>query len=470
MTQQDSKLPFREMLAFGCGDFASVLYWQTFMRYLPYYYTDVFGITAGALATMLFFSRFFDGFFDPVIGMLADRTETRWGKFRPFMLFGCVPFAIAGVLTFTTPGFGAAGKLIWAYLTYNALMLLYTTVNIPYTALLGVLTNDPVERTRLSSIKFICAFSAGMVVSATLLPMVSWLGAGSPQRGWQLSFVIIGLVAIGFLLITVFGTKERIHPAPDKNTSVLRDLKLLLANQAWVLLTATTLLWILFIALRSSVSTHYFKYFIYNGAPETPLNFVGHSFTLDTLVSAFNTLGQAASVAGVILIGYIADRFPKRALFVTLLLGQIAATASYYFLPAGSLGAIFTLEILGSFVGAPLPVLLWAMYADTADYGEWQSGRRTTALVFSASLMSQKIGWALAAYIAFKLLAYVGFTANIVPSLEVKDSLVHLMSIIPAVLGVASIITFLFYPLNDKKVAAMNAELKQRRAGVGGPA
>ena len=197
---------------------------------------------------------------------------------------------------------------------------------------------------------------------------------------------------------------------------------------------------------------------------------MGHSFTLDTLVSAFNTLGQAASVAGVILIGYIADRFPKRALFVTLLLGQIAATASYYFLPAGSLGAIFTLEILGSFVGAPLPVLLWAMYADTADYGEWQSGRRTTALVFSASLMSQKIGWALAAYIAFKLLAYVGFTANIVPSLEVKDSLVHLMSIIPAVLGVASIITFLFYPLNDKKVAAMNAELKQRRAGVGGPA
>ena len=292
MSQPANKLPFREMLAFGCGDFASVLYWQTFMRYLPFFYTDIFGITAGALASMLFFSRLFDGFFDPVIGMLADRTETRWGKFRPFMLFGCVPFAIFGVLTFTTPGFAPASKLIWAYLTYNAMMLLYTTVNIPYTALLGVMTNDPVERTRLSSIKFICAFSAGMVVSASLLPMVSWLGAGSPQRGWQLSFIVIGAVAVGFFLITVFGTKERIKPTPDANTSVSRDLKLLFANKAWVLLTITTLLWILFIALRSSVSTHYFKYFIFNGAPETPLTFVGRTFTLDTLVSAFNTLGK----------------------------------------------------------------------------------------------------------------------------------------------------------------------------------
>ena len=171
-----------------------------------------------------------------------------------------------------------------------------------------------------------------------------------------------------------------------------------------------------------------------------------------------------------ILIGYIADRVPKRLLFVSLLTGQIAATASYYFLPAGSLGAIFTLEILGSFVGAPLPVLLWAMYADTADYGEWHSGRRTTALVFSASLMSQKIGWALAAFVAFKLLAYVGFTANIAPSAQVKESLVHLMSIIPAVLGIASIVTFLFYPLNDKKVAEINAALSSRRKDASGAA
>lgn len=467
MTEKDPKLPFREMLAFGCGDFASVLYWQTFMRYLPYFYTDIFGITAGALATMLLVSRIWDGVNDPIIGMLADRTESRWGKFRPYILFGCVPFAIFGVLTFTTPSLGAAGKLIWAYLAYNGLMMLYTTVNIPYTALMGVMTSNPVERTRLSSIKFIFAFSAGMVISAALLPMASALGGGSPQRGWQLAFVVVGVVAVGFFLITTFGTRERIKPAPDENTSVLRDLKYLLTNKAWVLLLATTLTWILFVALRSSVSTHYFKYFIYDGKPDTPLPFLGRTFTLDGLVSGFNALGQAASVIGVIITSLIVSKVPKRALFIAMFVLSIMTTGSYLFLKPGQLGAIFVIEIIGNLVGAPLPVLLWAMYADTADYGEWKSGRRTTALVFSASTMSQKFGWALAAFIAFQLLQFVGFVANEVPSEAVKGSLVRLMSLYPAILGVVSIVIFLFYPLGEKRMAEINADLRKRREAAG---
>ena len=471
MITKDAKLPFREMLAFGCGDFASVLYWQTFMRYLPFYYTDIFGLTAGALATMLLVSRIWDGVNDPIIGLLADRTETRWGKFRPFILFGCVPFAIFGVLTFTTPAFGPAGKLIWAYLTYNALMMLYSTVNIPYSALMGVMTSDPTERTRLSSIKFIFAFTAGMVISATLLPMVRALGGDhNPQLGWQLAFGLVGVVAVGFFLITVFGTKERIKPAVEENTSVLRDLRYLVSNRAWVLLLCTTLTWILFIALRSSVSTHYFKYYLYNGLPETQLPFMGQSFTLDGLVSTFNTLGQAASVAGVVLLSLVAAKFPKKLIFVTLFILQIGCTAAYLFLAPGQLGAIFILEIIGSFLGAPLPVLMWAMYADTADYGEWQSGRRTTGLVFSASTMSQKFGWALGAFLAFQLLHWVGFIANEIPTLAVKSSLVRLMSIYPAALGVLSIVIFLFYPLSEKRMAVINDELKQRRTGLTGVA
>ncbi|MBL9204438.1 MAG: MFS transporter [Opitutaceae bacterium] len=464
MTIPPDTLKLREKLAYGCGDFASVLYWQTFMRYLPFFYTDVFGISAGALATMLLASRIWDGVNDPLIGMAADRTESRWGKFRPFILFGCVPFAIAGVLTFTTPSLGPSGKLVWAYLTYNALMMLYTTINIPYTAMLGVMTTTSVERTQLSSMKFIFAFSAGMVVSATLLPLVGYLGQGNDQRGWQLAFVIYGVVACVFFLITAFGTRERIKPAPDKNTSVVRDLRYLLANQAWLLLTATTLTWILFVALRSSVSTHYFKYFIYDGRPDQPLTFLAQTFTLEGLVSTFNTLGQAASVAGVFLINFIAPKFPKKALFIVLFAISILCTASYYVLPAGQLGAIFSIEILGNLVGAPLPVLLWAMYADTADYGEWKSGRRTTALVFSASTMSQKFGWALAAFFAFKLLSFVGFEANVAPTGATKNSLVLLMSLIPAVLGVLSIVIFLFYPLSDRRMASINSDLESRRA------
>ena len=467
MTQsKDLRLP--EKLAYGCGDFASCLYWRTFMVYLPIFYTDVFGLTAAAVGTMLLVSRIWDGINDPIIGMLADRTESRWGKFRPFILFGAVPFAIFGVLTFTTPDLGTTGKLVWAYLTYNGLMMLYTTVNIPYTSMLGVMTTTAKDRTQLSSIKFIFAFTAGLVVSATLLPMVDWFGRGNEQLGWQLAFVVYGVVAVGFFLITFLGTRERIKPAPDAAASVFRDLKYVFTNRAWVLLTATTLTWILFVGMRSSVSAHYFKYYIYNGSSDTALSFLGRDFTLTGLLSSFNGIGQAASVAGVLMTSFLSVRFAKRPLFFSLFSISILCTASYYFLPPGQLGAIFAIEVLGNISGAPLPVLLWAMYADTADYGEWKTGRRTTALVFSASTMSQKIGWALAAFIALQLMDLSGFQANVAPTEDVKDSIVGLMSLYPAAIGVLSMVIFAFYPLTDRRVEELNEELKLRRLSPGG--
>ncbi len=457
-----------EKLAYGCGDFASCLYWRTFMVYLPFFYTDIFGISAAALATMLLVSRIWDGVNDPIIGMWADRTETRWGKFRPFILFGAVPFAVLGVLTFTTPDLGTTGKLVWAYLTYNGLMMLYTAVNIPYTSMLGVMTTTAADRTQLSSVKFVFAFTAGLVVSATLLPLVDWFGNGNAQRGWQLAFVLYGLVAVAFFLITFFGTRERIKPAADPRASVLRDLRYVFTNRAWVLLTATTLTWILFVGMRSSVSAHYFKYYIYNGSADTSLSFLGYDFTLTGLLSSFNSLGQASSVLGVLMTGFLSTRFAKRPLFLVLFTLAILCTASYYFLPPGQLGAIFAIEVVGNLSGAPLPVLLWAMYADTADYGEWKTGRRTTGLVFSASTMSQKIGWAVAAFIALQSMDLAGFQANVVPTAEVKDSIVRLMSLYPAALGVLSVVIFLFYPLSDRRVEEMNEELKVRRAEAGG--
>ncbi|HRE81437.1 MAG TPA: MFS transporter [Opitutaceae bacterium] len=465
MPLASAPLTLREKLAFGCGDFASVLYWQTFMRYLPFFYTDVFGLSAAALATMLLLSRIWDAIDDPVIGMVADRTETRWGKFRPYILFGCVPFAFAGVLAFTTPEMGATGKLIWAYVTYNVLMVMYTVVNIPYTALLGVLTRDTVERTRLSSIKFIFAFSAGTLVSATLLPLVKVLGGDSPQRGWQLAFCVYGAVAVLFFLVTGFFTRERVTPVRERNVSILGDLRLLITNRPWLLLLATTLTLILFYAIRSSVSTHYFKYYLYAGQPDRELTFLGYSFTLEALVSTFNTVGQATSILGVVLVGVLAHRVRRKPLFIGLFLVSVASTACYYILTPGNLSAIFLVEFASSISGAPLSVLLWAMYADTADFGEWKSGRRTTALVFSASSMSQKFGWALAAYLAFKMLSLGGFVANVTPTAEVQSVLVLLMSIIPAGLGLISIGIFLFYPLTEDRMATIHADLNARRLG-----
>ncbi|MCF3650227.1 MFS transporter [Synoicihabitans lomoniglobus] len=469
----DTKLPLREKLAYGCGDFASVLFWQTFMRYLPFFYTDVFGLTAAMLANLLLFSRVLDGVSDPVIGMWADRTESKWGKFRPFILFGCMPFAIFGVLTFTTPDLGDNGKIIWAFVTYNGLMLLYTLVNIPYTAMLGVMTTNSVERTRLSSIKFIFAFAAGTVISATLLPMVSALGGaeGNPQQGWQTAFIIVGIVAVAFFLITVFGTKERIKPTPDPEATVGKDIKMLLGNNAWVLLLATTLTFILFVAVRSSVSTHYYKYYVFDGNTDVAnkLSLFGNMLNFDNMVSAFNTGGQLVSMAGVLVTAMIAKNFRKGPLYITFFVLAIIATASFYVVPADQIETLFILDLLGSAASAPLPVLLWAMYADTADYGEWKNGRRTTALVFSASTMGQKVGWAVAGYIAFMMLSGVGFEANTIPSDDVKHSLVLLMSLAPAALGILSIVIFKFYPLTDQKMAGIEADLDARRAAAGTP-
>lgn len=465
MPQDTNKLGFKEMVAYGFGDFASVLYWTTFMKYLTYFYTEVFGLLPVVAGAVLLWSRSADGLTDVAVGVWADRNDSKRGKFRPFLIWGCVPFAIAGVLTFTTPGFieSDTGKLIWAVVTYNFLMVMYTIVNIPYTALMGVMTDDPVVRTRLSSIKFFFAFSAGVVISFTLLPMVAFLGGENKQLGWQLAFVVVGLVAIGFFLVTGFKTRERIHPQPDPDSTLLKDLKILVTNKPWVVLLCTTLTWILFIALRSSIAPHYFKYYIYNGSEDAMLSFLGRDFNFTYLMSTFNGLGQMASVLGVLTIMVVADRFPKRIMFIALLSLQIACTAAYYFLQPGQLGMIFTLEIVGNFVGAPLPVLMWAMYADTADHGEWKSGRRTTALVFSASTMSQKFGWGIAAWVALSLLGSSGFVANTMPSAEVKSSLVQLMSIIPSAFGILAIVIFLFFSLNEKKMETIRTDLADRR-------
>lgn len=464
------KLRTAEKLSYGFGDFASVLYWQTFMVYLTYFYTDVFGIGVAAAGAMIGISRSLDAFFDPVIGMVADRTKTRWGKFRPFLLWLCVPFALFGVLTFTVPGFAGSGKLLWAIVTYNGLMLLYTAINIPYTAMLGVISPDPNDRTLLSSIKFTGAFAAGMIVSASLLPLSNGLGHGNAARGWQLTFIIIGLVAIASFLITFFNTRERVQPPPAQKTSVGRDLKDLLTNGPWLILLATTITFILFVAARSSITVHYFKYYVGDHTVTLPgwiPKFGGtQRWHMEGLVSAFNTSGQLASLVGVLLVPLFARAVGRKTAFIVLALIAIVTTASYYFLKPDQLALIFGLNLLGSVTGGPLSALLWAMYADTADYAEWKRGRRATGLVFSASIFSQKQGWALGAWVALGLMASVGFKANVAQTAESLHALVLLMSLIPAALGVIAVVLISFYPLNDARMSVVGAELATRRAAA----
>ena len=348
--------------------------------------------------------------------------------------------AVVGLLTFTVPDFDEKGKLIWAYVTFNALMLIYTTINIPYTAMLGVITPNPKERTALSSIKFVGAFAGGIVISATLLPMAKvggWLGATTSKQGWQMSFVIIGVAAIISFLIVFFNTKERVLPPKGQKTSVLKDLGDLVTNRPWLVLLATTITFIFFVALRGNATAHYFKYFVGTQTITLP-SFLPASIAgtqtwgWETLVSVFNTSNQVLSLIGAMLVPFFARQVGNKPAFIILFIVAIVSTASFYVLKPDQLWLIYIVNAIGSITGGPLSALLWAMYADTADYAEWKTGRRATGLIFSASIFSQKFGWGWGGGLSLIMLNGVGFVANQVQTPSALHGLVQLMSIFPA--------------------------------------
>jgi len=469
----EQKLRITEKFSYGFGDFASCLYWKSISDYLNIFYTDIFGITALAAGAMLGVSRSFDAVFDVVIGMLADRTKSRWGKFRPFLLYTCLPLAIVGLLMFSVPDFGAKGKLIWAYVTFNAFMLIYTTINIPYTAMLGVITPNPIERTALSSIKFVGAFAGGIVVAVCLMKMTQvggWLNATTPKQGWQMSFAILGAVAVISFLIVFFNTKERVLPPAAQKTSVLKDLGDLVTNGPWLVLLAVTIAFIFFCSLRGSVEAHYFKYYVGTRTITLPsflpARIAGtQAWEWGSLVSVFKAGNQALSLVGAMLVPFFARRIGSKPTFVLLFVIAILATASFYLLKPDQLWLIFGMNFLGSITGGPLSALIAAMYADTADYAEWKTGRRATGLIFSASIFAQKFGWGWGGGLGLILLNSVGFVANQAQTPEALHGLVKLMSTLPAACGILAIlILVIFYPLNEARMTEIAADLKARRA------
>ena len=321
--------------------------------------------------------------------------------------------------------FWDTGKLVYAYVTFILFMFLYSTVNIPYTALLGVISGDPVERTSASSFKFVGAYLGGIIVSATVLPLAAYFGQGNAAKGWQMTLGVYGIAAVVFFLITFLSTRERIQPIAKEKTSIKNDLKDLSKNVPWMLLFIVTILFILFVCIRLSVTTHYFKYYVgeqtspllaqvFNfllqyivnplygifGKPAIALFEATHKFGFEVLTSAFNTIGQGLSLVGVLLVPWFAKLVGRKSAAVILFIAALICTGSFYFFKPGDLMLIFVFQTIGSIVGGPISALLWVLYADTADYSEWKTGRRATGLVFSASIMSNKLGWAVGSMIA----------------------------------------------------------------------
>jgi GPH family glycoside/pentoside/hexuronide:cation symporter len=457
------KLRLKEKVGYGFGDAASSMFWKLFSMYLMFFYTDVFGISATLVGTMFLVTRIWDAAFDPFVGIIADRTETRWGKFRPYLLWVAVPFGIIGVLTFTTPSFTQSGKVIYAFITYSLMMMVYSMINVPYASLMGVMTADGKERTSLATFRFIFAFGGSLLVLALAEPLVdifSKLGKGGVnlQLGWQLAAVVFAIIAITFFMFTFSWTRERIKPVTVK-TSLKKDIKDLLHNSPWFILLGAGIAAIFFNSIRDGAAIYYFKYYI-QGQSAFSIKAIKLTITLSSL---YFVLGQAANIVGVILAKPVSDRIGKKYTFLYAMLFAAVFSIAFYWLDRNSVSLIFLFQFLISMSAGIIFPLVWSMYADAADYSEWKTGRRATGLVFSASSMSQKFGWTLGGALAGWLLGYYGFKANVVQTAEAQTGIKMMLSFFPAI-GTLSGAFFMFiYPLSEKKMLTISAELAVRR-------
>jgi len=443
-------LSLGEKVGYACGDVASNFYWRVFDVFLFIFYTDVFGLSAAAVGTMMLVTRLIDAFSDPLMGAIADRTNTRFGKFRPYLLWGIIPMIAAGVLTFTVPDVSDSNKLIWAYGTYIFMMLAYTFINVPYGALLGVVTGDSQQRTTLTSFRFIGAFSGGSLVAYMTPELVIYLGQGNEALGWQYTMLVYGLIAAMLFIITFLSTTERISPPAQQKTPVIQDLKDLTQNSPWKVLFVLALIIMMTISLRGSTGTFYFKYYV-----ERP-DLIG-SFAMAYMIAL--AIGAASTP--------LLTRFvDKRRLLMILMTIVAALSLIFYFVPNDNITLMFVLQIMIGLALGPKSPLVFSMYADTADFSQWRTGRRATAMIFSAAAFAQKLGGALAGAMIGWLLASLGYVANQVQTGTSQEGIVLLMTLIPAIFAAIAVPLIYFYPLDDKQLRTLQDELLLRQGSA----
>jgi len=441
-----AKLGWGEKLGFGVGDLGFNFYWTTIASFLAAFYTDVFGISAAAAGTMLFVTRILDAFTDPMMGAIADRTKTRMGKFRPYLLFAGVPMAAAAVLTFTTPDLSDTGKIIWAYVTYSMMMLLYTVLSTPYSALSGVMTARSQERTTLISIRFLFAFTGGALINKYTLPLVAYFGAGDDIKGWQLTMVLYGTLAALIFLITFFSTRERIAPPPAQKTHPIDDIKDLLGNKPWVILFALAMIIMMTFTMRAGSSYYYFHYYVER--PELLPNYL---------------FWQMFAYAGGALLAPVMTKFIDKAKLLMVLMSIVGfLSVLFYFVPKDMIWAMFTLNILISLALGPKSPLTWSMYADTADYNEWRNGRRATAMTFSAATFAQKLGGSLGSAGMLWVLAAIGYAANQAQSGASQAGIAMLQTAVPGVFALIAVFVLRYYTLTGSQLEKIQADLKAR--------
>ncbi len=469
------RVSITEKIGYALGDSASNLYWKTFEFFLVIYYTDVFGISAAAVGTMLLVTRVADAVADPVIGAIADRTKTRWGHFRPYIIWFALPLAVAGVLTFTTPNLGSGAKVVYAYLTYGLLMFLYTAVNIPYTALMGVITPNSIERTALSSLRFIGAFGAAVFVQYFTLGFVRFFGKGDDQRGWQLTMVLYGVLAIVMFLICFSTTRERVTPPASQSHDLKRDVLDLLGSRPWRVLIGALMLMLSAFIMRGGVTAYYFKYFVdpapfvawlsttFAEYPRLLARLLQLAGTKETLLGWFLVSNGIFGLLGVAVTPTLVRWLGKKRVFVlAVAIGGVVYCLLWLPGPT-NIGWMFVLQILASFILAPNSPVLFAMFADTADHGEWRTGRRTTGLVFASSLFGLKVGLGIGGWLLGIVLAAFGYVANVAQSASSIMGILIAISVLPGAMLLAAALLMRFYELGDDMMVKIEGDLRERR-------
>ena len=442
------KLSFGEKSGYALGDMAANFVFQAMLALQLDFYTHTFGLTAAQAGTLFLVVGLSVACLNPVMGVIADRTSTKWGKFRPWLLWSALPFGIIGVLTFTTPGFSPTGKLIYAWITYILLRVIYTVNNVPYASLTAVMTEDPDERTSIASYRQIAANSAGFIVASLAIPMVRLFGRGDDARGYQYTMGLLSVLSVLFFIIAFFATKERIQPDPQQKTNLGQDLSDLFKNRPWVVLFLATLFYFAAIVIRGNVMLPYFRFVAGN---------------VD-LFSWFSGFGLAALLVGVACSTAVSVRVGKRQLFIGSMFLTGLFNMALFIIPPSSTVMIIGTEVLRQFAYGLSGPIIWAMMGDVADYGEWKTGRRASGTVTAAVVFALWAGLALGGAIAGWLLSFYGFVSGAeLQSAHAQSGILLTASIYAGLAFFAVGACLFFYPISREGNQKIANELSQRR-------
>lgn len=457
------KLSLKEKIGYALGDTAANIAWRTIGPFLPIFYTDVFGLGTAAVATLLLVIRLGDGITDVIMGTIADRTKTKWGKFRPWLIWTALPFGVSLVLQFTTPDLNLFGKLMWAYATSIFYTLAYTANNVPYSALMGVMTSDVKERTELSCFRFFGAYFGGIIATIGVIALVDFLGKGNENIGYQYTMYILAIILAAFSIVTFITTRERVPSPESESLNIKEDFKDIANNKPWLILLFLGFVFVTYNIIKGSSIMYYFTHYV-----DDSNNFFG----------GLSNWGGKNGLAGLYLLSLLVvsmistffapmltKLLGKVKLFILSIIFSAIAAAAMYFLNPDQIGSIFVLGLISEFGAGIMPILFFAMLGDAADYSEYKNGRRATGLIFSAGTFAMKFGSGIAGAITLMVLNMYNYDGKAIEkTAEMLQGIKLNMSIVPALFVLLAIVALIMYPLTEKKMEEIEVELDKRRA------